>query len=75
MKSIGASEILCLSCGRKHTIVSAKGVVTVDCPARYAHDIIMLRAECSLYLPKDAESDCTGECKECETRTEWQEWA
>lgn len=75
MKSISADEVLCLSCGRKHALISVIGTAWVDCPTAYAHDIISLRTECSDYLPKNNRNDCTGNCRQCVLGDEWREWA
>lgn len=75
MNTIRATDILCFSCGRKHTLVSVLGTAWVDCPTVFAHDIVILRTDCSDYLPKDDGNDCTGNCKQCTLTTEWQEWA
>lgn len=76
MKSISADEVLCFHCGRKHDVVSAHGVAMVDCPARYAHDIILLKTECPAYLPIEVtDSNCTGNCRQCVLGDEWREWA
>ena len=80
--TVTVDEILCLNCTYCTELVVLDGYVCADCSAIDYR--IRLRAACGSYKSKSHDCKkcspinpgwCTGDCKLCESRTEWQEWA
>ena len=79
--TVTVDEILCLNCMNCTELVVLGGYVSADCSA--IGYITRLRGVCEYYKPKAHDCRkcspinlgwCTGDCKLCESRTEWKEW-
>lgn len=71
-------DILCLSCKRYAYIdTTPDGEIRVWCSLNSGLRIpnSLHYKKCYRYIDKYLHSaPCTGDCKACESRTEWQEW-
>ena len=74
-------DACCTHCRHNRGFMVHSSVFVVDCEA---YGPTSLMAVCNRYKEKPLECEkcspinigwCTGDCKKCPSRTEWQEWA